>query len=87
MKHRQFISLPLLVLFLTLTSTVLASNTWYADGLNGSDTNECQTALTACKTIGHAISLSSSGDSIIRKCRAIMLKTKHSNTAKGEHSW
>ena len=59
------ISLPLLVWFLTLTSTVLASNTWYVDGVNGNDANDCQTAMTACKTIGHAISLASSGDSII----------------------
>src|SRR5215469_6490251 len=65
MKRRQFTSLPLLVLFLTMTSTVLASNTWYADGVNGSDANDCQTAMTACKTIGHAISLASSGDSVI----------------------
>ena len=65
MKRRQFISLPLLVSFLTLTSTVLASNTWYVDGVNGSDANDCQSALTACTTIGHAISLASSGDSII----------------------
>ena len=65
MKRRQFNSLPLLVLFLTLTSTVLASNTWYVDGVNGNDANDCQTAMTACKTIGHAISLASSGDSII----------------------
>ena len=65
MKRRQFISLPLPVLFLTLTSTVLASNTWYGDGVNGNDTNDCQTALTACKTIGHAISLAASGDSIV----------------------
>ena len=47
------------VLFLTLTSTVLASNTWYADGVNGNDADDCQTVLTACKTIGHAISLAS----------------------------
>ena len=65
MKRGQFISLPLVVLFLTLTSTVLASNTWYVDGVNGNDANDCQTALTACKTIGHAISLASSGGSII----------------------
>jgi hypothetical protein len=64
-KRRQFINLPLLVLFLALTSTVLASNTWYVDGVNGNDANDCQTALTACKTIGHAISLASSSDSII----------------------
>jgi hypothetical protein len=65
MKRRQFTSLSLLVMFLTLTSTVQASNTWYADGVSGSDANDCQTAPTACKTIGHAISLASSGASII----------------------
>jgi hypothetical protein len=65
MKRRQLISHPLLVLSLTLTSTVLASNTWYVDGVNGSDANDCQTALSACKTIGHAISVASPGDSII----------------------
>jgi hypothetical protein len=65
MKRGQFISLSLVALFLTLTSTVLASNTWYVDGVNGNDANDCQTALTGCKTIGHAISLASSGDSII----------------------
>jgi hypothetical protein len=65
MKRRQLISLTLPVLFLTLTSTVLAGNTWSVDGVNGNDANDCQTALTACKSIGHAISLASSGDSII----------------------
>ena len=65
MERGHLIGLPLPVLFLTLTSTVLASNTWYVDGVNGNDANDCQTALTACKTIGHAISLASSGDSII----------------------
>jgi hypothetical protein len=43
---------------------VMASTTWYADGNNGSDTNNCLTAANACLTIGHAISLASSGDSI-----------------------
>ena len=65
MKRGQFISLPLLVLFLTLTSTTLASTTWYVNGMNGSDINNCMYAETACTTIGHAISLASSGDSIM----------------------
>src|ERR1700680_3492970 len=43
----------------------MASNTWYVDGVNGSDNNNCKSRQHACKTIGHAISLASSGDSIM----------------------
>jgi hypothetical protein len=65
MKPRiGFSGLLLLALFLALAPTALASNTWYVDGVNGSDSNNCKTPQTACKTIGHAISLASSGDSI-----------------------
>jgi hypothetical protein len=66
-KHRiAFSNLPLLAVFLVLASTAaLASSTWYVDGVNGSDKNNCNTAQTACKTIGHAISLAHSGDSIM----------------------
>ena len=63
MKHR--LGLPFLVFFLTLSSTALANTTWYVDGVNGSDSNNCKTHQHACKTIGHAISLASSGDSIL----------------------
>jgi hypothetical protein len=38
--------------------------TWYVDGVNGNDKNDCKSPETACKSIGHAISLASSGDSI-----------------------
>jgi hypothetical protein len=66
MKHRLvFISLLLLALFLALAPTAVASNKWYADGVNGSDSNDCKSPQTPCKTIGHAISLASSGDSIM----------------------
>jgi hypothetical protein len=41
------------------------SDTWYVDGVNGNDSNDCKSATTACKTIGHALSLASSGDSIM----------------------
>jgi predicted outer membrane repeat protein len=61
MKHRLLISL----LFLTLAPTALASSTWYVDGVHGKNKNDCKTPQTACKTIGHAISLASSGDSIM----------------------
>jgi hypothetical protein len=66
MKHRLgFSSLPLLVLFLVLTPAALASSTWYVDGVHGKNKNDCKSPQTACKTIGHAISLVSSGDSIM----------------------
>jgi predicted outer membrane repeat protein len=66
MKHKLTRSgLMVLALFLLLGSTVLASSTWYVNGVNGNDNNNCMSPQTACKTIGHAISLASSGDSII----------------------
>jgi hypothetical protein len=66
MKHRiEFSNLPLLALFMALTSTALASSTWYVDGVNGSNNNNCKTPQAACKTIKRAISLASSGDSIM----------------------
>jgi hypothetical protein len=65
MKTRIMLSiLLLLAVFLVLASTALASSTWYVNGISGSDGNACTSPTTACKTIGHAISLASSGDSI-----------------------
>jgi hypothetical protein len=58
-------SLLLLALFLALVPTALASNTWYVDGVHGKNKNDCKSPQTACKTIGHAISLAHSGDSIM----------------------
>ena len=54
---RTYTSLPVIALFLTLAPTSVASNTWYVDGVSGNDNNDCKTSGTACKTIGHAISL------------------------------
>ena len=54
----------LLFLSLALSSTAIASTTWYVNGVNGNDDNDCKSPTTACKTIGHAISLASSGDTI-----------------------
>ncbi len=51
-------------LFLALATTAMASNSWYVDGVNGNDNNNCKTPETACKTINHAISLSSRHDFI-----------------------
>ena len=53
-----------LAFFLAVVPTALASTTWYVDGVHGNDSNNCRSTLTACKTIGHAISLASSGDTV-----------------------
>ena len=58
-------SLLVLTLFLTLGKSAVASSIWYVDGVHGSDQNNCRTPVTACKTIGHAISLAGSGDTVI----------------------
>jgi len=58
----KFSKLLLLALFLALAPAALAS-TWYVDGVNGNDSNNCRWKH-ACKTIGHAISLASWGDTI-----------------------
>jgi hypothetical protein len=49
---------------LSLISSAASASTWYVNGVSGSDSNDCKSPTTACKTIGHAISLASSGDSI-----------------------
>src|SRR5262252_894523 len=61
----RFVLCWMLLLIPFLVSAALASTTWYVNGVNGSDSNNCKSATTACKTIGHAISLASSGDSIM----------------------
>jgi hypothetical protein len=63
--NRVHTSMEVMGLFLALAPSSLASTMWYVNGVNGNDSNNCQTAETACKTIGHAISLALSGDSII----------------------
>jgi hypothetical protein len=66
MRHRLVsCSLLLMAMFLVVVPTALANTTWYVDGVNGNDNNDCKSPRTACKTIGHAISLASSGDSIM----------------------
>jgi predicted outer membrane repeat protein len=64
-KHVVRLKLPFMGLFLAIASTALASTTWYVNGVHGSDSNNCMSTQTACKTIGHAISRASSGDSIM----------------------
>jgi hypothetical protein len=65
MKHKTTFSyLLLMLLSLTVTGNAFANTTWYVDGVHGSDSSNCQSPTTACKTIGHAIALALSGDSI-----------------------
>jgi hypothetical protein len=52
-------------LLLALAPAALGSTTWYVNGVSGSDSNNCMSATSACKTVGHAISLASSGDTIM----------------------
>jgi hypothetical protein len=57
--------LLLIALFLSLASSAVASTTRYVNGVTGVNSNNCLSAGTACKTIGRAISLAASGDTII----------------------
>jgi len=59
------VSVLVLAVFLTLLPAAAASTTWYVDGVNGNDGNDCRSPQTACKTIGHTISLAHRGDSIM----------------------
>ena len=63
MKSKLFTMLvitPLLAL-----APIAVASTWYANGVSGSDSNSCTSASLPCKTINHAISLASSGDTIM----------------------
>src|SRR5215471_1404357 len=53
-----------IALLLIQTPIALAATTWYVNGPDGSDSHDCKSPLTACKTIGHAISLAASGDAV-----------------------
>jgi predicted outer membrane repeat protein len=64
MKSRKLISVAVLAFFATVP-TALANSKWYVDGVHGSNKNDCKSRRTACKTIGHAVRLSSRGDSIV----------------------
>ncbi len=58
----------LTVLLLNAVAAALApsafATTWYVNGVTGNDNNSCMAPTTACKTIGHAISLAASGDTV-----------------------
>lgn len=61
----KFICKSILLAFsLAVIPVAGASTIWYVNGVNGNDGNDCKSSSTACKTIGHSISLASSGDSV-----------------------
>src|SRR5215469_15350060 len=64
MKY-QLLNALLLTSMAAAFAPATVATTWYVDGVSGSDGNNCTSADTACATIGHAISLAASGDSII----------------------
>ena len=64
MKDKLVTAFLFAALFVALNSTATASTTWYVNGVSGSNSNACTSPTTACKTVGHAISLAASGDSI-----------------------
>ena len=61
-KSRKLTCVVALMLF--AVPTALATTTFYVNGLTGNDRNNCLSASTACKTIGHAILRAASGGSI-----------------------
>src|SRR5277367_2333124 len=56
-----FSSVPLLALILAFAPAAHAKTNLFVNGAKGSDSNNCKSAQHACKTIGRAISLASSG--------------------------
>ena len=63
MKAQRLMCVVAMV-FCAAAPTALASTTRYVNAVTGSDSNDCTSPTTACKTIRHAISRSASGDSI-----------------------
>lgn len=66
MRKQRFLVLTLCLHFgLLIAPRSLAGAVWYVKGKNGDDTNSCKSWHQACKTIGHAVSLASSGDTVL----------------------
>jgi hypothetical protein len=64
MRDKILISFRFAAVLVALTSTAIASTTWYVNAVSGSNTNACTSPTAACKTVAQAISLAASGDSI-----------------------
>ena len=64
MRDKLLTCFLLIGLFFSLAPTAMASTTWYVNGMSGSNGSNCTSPTTPCKTIRHAISLATSGDTI-----------------------
>jgi hypothetical protein len=62
MKTGKLLCLTALTLFAALPTF---ATTWFVDGVNGNDNNNCRSRQHACKTISNAISLTLPGDTIL----------------------
>ena len=60
-NHKTLLGTALLLALAPIAS----ATTWYVNGVSGSDSNNCRLSTSACRTIGHAISLAASGDTVI----------------------
>jgi hypothetical protein len=66
MTRRFLLTTLLLLASLPLAAQIpLPHHVLFVDGVHGNDNNNCKTRKTACKTIGHAISLASPDDAIL----------------------
>jgi hypothetical protein len=63
MKSRRLICVVALILFAAVPAAL--ASTWYVNGVSGSDSNNCTLPTTPCKTIGRAILLAASGDTVM----------------------
>ena len=63
MKYKLLTAFLLTAMAATLAPSAWAT-TWYVNGVTGNDSNDCTSPTTACKTIGNAISLAASGDTV-----------------------
>jgi len=61
----KLLSAVLLTALAVVLAPAAAATTWYVNGVTGSNSNDCMSPTTACKTIGHAISLAASGDFVM----------------------
>jgi hypothetical protein len=65
MKAKPVFRTLLLLALCVVVIPAACASTWYVDGRHGNDNNQCKSRKRACRTIGHAISLASSGDTIL----------------------
>ena len=74
----------LLALLVACFPTAFAIASGTVDGVYGRNHNNCKSPQTACKTIGHAISLASSGDSVRVAAAALHRESHYQHQLEGD---